>query len=167
LIIGYSKMETTTPQTETNNEFTMETLEIKLGELNRLVSSIRTETRALEKRMKKELKTAQKEAGKGRKNKKRSGNSNPSGFTKPAPISDDLATFLGKEKGVEMARTSVTKEINAYVRTHNLQDKTNGRKINPDQPLRTLLQLKDDDELTYFNLQKFMKPHYTVSASAK
>jgi chromatin remodeling complex protein RSC6 len=157
----------TTPQTETNNEFNMETLEVKLSELNRLVSSIRTQTRALEKRMKKELKTAQKEAGKGRKNKKRSGNSNPSGFTKPTPISDDLATFLGKEKGVEMARTSVTKEINAYVRTHNLQDKVNGRKINPDQPLKTLLQIKDDEELTYFNLQRFMKHHYVSAAVAK
>jgi chromatin remodeling complex protein RSC6 len=156
-----------TPQTETNNEFNMETLEVKLSELNRLVSSIRTQTRALEKRMKKELKTAQKEAGKGRKNKKRSGNSNPSGFTKPTPISDDLATFLGKEKGVEMARTSVTKEINAYVRTHNLQDKVNGRKINPDQPLKTLLQIKDDEELTYFNLQRFMKHHYVSAAVAK
>ena len=156
-----------TLQTETNNEFTMETLEVKLSELNRLVSSIRTQTRALEKRMKKELKTAQKEAGKGRKNKKRSGNSNPSGFTKPTPISDDLATFLGKEKGVEMARTSVTKEINAYVRFHNLQDKINGRKINPDQPLRTLLQIKDDEELTYFNLQRFMKHHYVSALLAK
>jgi chromatin remodeling complex protein RSC6 len=156
-----------TPQTETNNEFNMETLEVKLSELNRLVSSIRTQTRALEKRMKKELKTAQKEAGKGRKNKKRSGNSNPSGFTKPTPISDDLATFLGMEKGVEMARTSVTKEINAYVRTHNLQDKVNGRKINPDQPLKTLLQIKDDEELTYFNLQRFMKHHYVSAAVAK
>ena len=48
-----------------------------------------------------------------------------------SPITPELATFIGKPAGTEMARTDVTKEITAYVRAHNLQDKENGRKINP------------------------------------
>ena len=64
-----------------------------------------------------------------------------------------------------MARTDVTKEINAYIRTHNLQDKNNGRVIRADKKLSTLLKLKKDDELTYFNLQRFMSPHF-VKAEA-
>jgi chromatin remodeling complex protein RSC6 len=59
-----------------------------------------------------------------------------------------------------MARTDVTREINKYIRSHNLQDAGNGRKINPDQKLQTLLKLKKTDELTYFNLQRYMSPHF-------
>ena len=59
-----------------------------------------------------------------------------------------------------MARTEVTREINAYIRQHSLQDKENGRKIVPDLPLSKLLKLKKNDELTYFNLQRYMSPHF-------
>jgi upstream activation factor subunit UAF30 len=84
----------------------------------------------------------------------------PSGFTKPTPITPELATFLGKPAGTEMARTDVTKEINAYIQAHSLQDAANGRQINPDKKLATLLNVKKDDVLTYFNLQRFMSPHF-------
>ena len=85
-----------------------------------------------------------------------------------------LAKFLEKPVGTEMARTDVTREINKYIRFHNLQDKENGRKINPDGKLSSLLKLKKTDELTYFNLQRYMSPHFfkatkdvvTVTASA-
>jgi upstream activation factor subunit UAF30 len=59
-----------------------------------------------------------------------------------------------------MARTEVTRDINKYIRTHNLQDKDNGRKIIPDAKLAALLKLKKNDELTYFNLQRYMSPHF-------
>ena len=60
-----------------------------------------------------------------------------------------------------MARTDVTREINQYIRAHNLQDKDNGRKINPDKQLAQLLKLEDSSiDLTYFNLQKYMGPHF-------
>jgi chromatin remodeling complex protein RSC6 len=80
-------------------------------------------------------------------------------------ISDELAVFLGKAAGTEMARTAVSKEINAYIRTNQLQDKTNGRIIVPDAKLATLLKTQPSDELTYFNLQRFMKHHF-VKAEA-
>ena len=65
-----------------------------------------------------------------------------------------------------MARTEVTREINAYIRTNSLQDKKNGRKINPDSALSKLLKLKKTDELTYFNLQRYMSPHFAKAAPA-
>ena len=59
-----------------------------------------------------------------------------------------------------MARTEVTREINKYIREHKLQDKENGRKINPDKHLKKLLKIQNKEELTYFNLQKYMSPHF-------
>ncbi len=129
----------------------------KLQQLSVMISTLKSEYRALEKKWSREVKTAQKVSSK---RKRKAGNRAPSGFVKPTKISDELASFLGKEKGSEMARTEVTRDINKYIRTHNLQDKDNGRKINPDSKLATLLKLKKTDELTYFNLQRYMSPHF-------
>jgi upstream activation factor subunit UAF30 len=130
----------------------------KLSQLSTLLASLKVEYRTLEKRWVRELKTAQKSQAK---RKRKSGNRAPSGFVKPTKISDELAKFLEKPVGSEMARTDVTREINTYIRKHNLQDKENGRKINPDAKLQTLLKLKKTDELTYFNLQRYMSPHFS------
>jgi chromatin remodeling complex protein RSC6 len=77
-----------------------------------------------------------------------------------------LAAFLGKPEGSVLARTEVTREVNAYIRSQKLQDKDNGRKINPDAKLLKLLKLKKGDELTYFNLQKYMAAHFAKSTPA-
>jgi upstream activation factor subunit UAF30 len=129
----------------------------KLQQLSVMLSTLKSEYRALEKKWSREVKAAQKVSSK---RKRKAGNRAPSGFVKPTKISDELASFLGKEKGSEMARTEVTRDINKYIRTNNLQDKENGRKINPDTKLAALLKLKKTDELTYFNLQRYMSPHF-------
>ena len=128
-------------------------------------SALKAELRVIEKKTAKELKIAQKLTNK----KKRKGTRAPSGFVKPAPISNELADFLGLNHGSEMARTDVTREINKYIREHSLQDSNNGRKINPDKKLSTLLNVTPEIELTYFNLQKYMGPHFpkkTVEAAS-
>jgi upstream activation factor subunit UAF30 len=137
----------------------------KLQQLSTAISSIKTEFRTLEKKASRELKSAAK-ASQKRKRKDRKGNRSPSGFVKPTLISDELASFLGKDKGTEMARTEVTREINAYIRANSLQDKTNGRRINADTKLSSLLKLASGDELTYFNLQRYMSPHFAKSVPA-
>ena len=121
------------------------------------LNSVKAEYRALEKKMQRELKQANKITAK---KAKRKGARAPSGFVKPTKISDELANFLNKPVGSEMARTDVTREINAYIRANSLQDKDNGRKILPDKKLSTLLKLGKTDELTYFNLQRYMSHHF-------
>lgn len=140
-----------TPLAEKSLEFIA-----KLQQIGALITSLKTEYRTLEKVWSKELRVSQKSS----KRKKRSGNRAPSGFVKPTKISSELASFLEKPEGTEMARTAVTKDINTYIRANSLQDKSNGRKINPDAKLAALLKLGATDELTYFNLQKFMSPHF-------
>lgn len=135
----------------------------KLQQLAGFFNSVKTDFKLLEKLVSRELKNAQKITSR---RKKSSGNRQPSGFIKPTRISDELAQFLGKTIGTEMARTEVSKEINAYIVSHNLQDKTNGRKINADAKLASLLKLKKDDELTYFNLQRYMKYHFIKAEPA-
>ena len=151
--------ETEAPLAEQSVEFLA-----KLQQLGVLISSLKAEYRTLEKKWTREVKTAQKQSSK---RKRKAGNRAPSGFVKPTKISDELASFLGKEKGTEMARTDVTREINTYIRAHKLQDKDNGRKIIPDTKLATLLKLKKTDELTYFNLQKYMSPHFAKAVKAE
>ena len=126
-------------------------------------NSLKTELRSLEKATVKQLKIAQKLTNK----KRRKGTRAPSGFVRPSLISDELAKFLGKPSGTEMARTDVTREINKYIRANNLQDKENGRKINPDQQLTQLLKIEDSIDLTYFNLQKYMGPHFPKVVKAE
>jgi upstream activation factor subunit UAF30 len=135
----------------------------KLQQLGGLISSLKTEFRSLEKKASRELKTAAKAS---HKRKRKTGNRSPSGFVKPTLISDELAAFLGKGKGTQMARTEVTREINAYIRANQLQDKTNGRRINADTNLASLLKLNSGEELTYFNLQRYMSPHFAKSVAA-
>jgi len=135
----------------------------KMNQLSTLLSSMKNEYKFLDKAVARELKAAQKAS---QKKKRASGNRAPSGFVKPTLISDELAAFLGKDKGTELARTAVSKEINAYIRSAKLQDPTNGRKINPDAKLAKLLKLAKEDELTYFNLQRYMKHHFVKAAVA-
>jgi upstream activation factor subunit UAF30 len=144
---------------DTDADLTKQSAEFssKIQQLCVLLSSVKTDYRALEKKWMRLVKNAQKVSSK---RKRKAGNRAPSGFVKPTKISDELASFLGKEKGSEMARTEVTRDINKYIRTNNLQDKENGRKIIPDSKLATLLKLNQSDELTYFNLQKYMSPHF-------
>jgi chromatin remodeling complex protein RSC6 len=129
----------------------------KLQQLVGLFSTVKSDFKTLEKAMAREMKIAAKASSKKRRN---NGNRKPSGFVKPTRISDELANFLGKEIGSEMARTEVSKEINAYIQSHSLQDKKNGRIIHPDAKLTKLLKVEKEDELTYFNLQRYMKHHF-------
>ena len=129
----------------------------KIQQLGAVISGLKSEYRALEKRWTRELKISAKNSNKKR---KRAANRAPSGFVKPTKISDELASFLDKPTGSEMARTEVTRDINLYIRSNSLQDKANGRKINPDSKLAELLKIDAGEELTYFNLQKYMSRHF-------
>jgi len=87
------------------------------------------------------------------------GTKQPSGFAKPAAISKDLAKFLGVKSDILLARTEVTKRVNLYIKTNDLQNPENRRIIVPDGKLRKLLN-NGDEQVTYFNLQRYMKVHF-------
>lgn len=135
----------------------------KLQQLVSLFSTVKNDFKTLEKSVAREMKLAAKASSKKRRSNV---NRKPSGFVKPTKISKELADFLGKDHGVEMARTEVSREINAYILAHKLQDKNNGRIIHPDSKLTKLLKIGKDDELTYFNLQRYMKHHFQKASDA-
>ena len=152
-------VEATEPQADPSASMALKLSEFsaKLQQMVGLFSAVKNDFKTLEKSVTRELKTAMKASAKKRRN---TGNRKPSGFIKPTRISDELAHFLGKTVGTEMARTEVSKEINAYIQQHKLQDKNNGRIIHADPKLSKLLKLSKEDELTYFNLQRYMKHHF-------
>jgi chromatin remodeling complex protein RSC6 len=90
----------------------------------------------------------------------------PCGFALPVPVSNKMCDFLGVPHGTEVARTSVTKEINNYIKTHNLQSPENKKHIIPDETLSKLLMEEYPTPLTHFNFQKFINHHFLKSAAS-
>jgi chromatin remodeling complex protein RSC6 len=91
-----------------------------------------------------------------------------SGITKPVPISDELAVFLGVAPGTMVPRNEVTKGVSAYVRKNDLSDPANRQRfVLNSKPeglvLKTLLGNPSED-VTYFNLQRYLKHHYILGA---
>lgn len=81
-------------------------------------------------------------------------------FLKLRPISDELSTFMGLPSKSQRSQTDVTKFISNYVKTHNCFDPNFKRRIIPDAKLTKLLRIKDGQEVTYLNLQSFLKVHF-------
>ena len=81
-------------------------------------------------------------------------------FLKLRPITDELATFMGLPSKSQKSQTDVTKFIATYVKTHKCFDPTFKRRILPDAKLGKLLRVKDGQEVTYLNLQSFLKVHF-------
>lgn len=89
----------------------------------------------------------------------------PSGFAKPTPLSAEMCEFLGMPMGSELARTEVTKRVLAYVKDNELQNKDNKRVIEVDAKLKALLKPSDDEQVTYFSIQRLLKVHYPPKAA--
>ena len=85
-------------------------------------------------------------------------------FLKLRPISDELSSFMGLPAKSQRSQTDVTKFISNYVKTHNCFDPNFKRRIIPDNKLAKLLRVKDGQEVTYLNLQSFLKVHFIKTA---
>jgi len=83
-----------------------------------------------------------------------------SGFAKPTLLSDEMYDFLGLSKGTLVGRNDVTRKLNEYVLANNLRDVKDRRILTPDSKMRTLLNIKEGDSLSYFNIQKYIKHHF-------
>lgn len=147
------------PQNTVENyaeEFTHLVEQLKV--LQNSLKELTVYTSKLEKRVAKDQKVLQKRVN--GKRKRTNNSASPSGFSKPGPVSDELRNFLKLGDGELIARTEVTKRINTYCKEHGLQGKDDKRVLKPDKTLKTLLRLGKNDELTFFNLQKYMKVHF-------
>lgn len=161
-----SKSESSECQFNDNREKTDELLKTLIESVQEriasdkvLLSNLREFNRHLV-RERKEVEKIVKKMSKGQGKKRRGGNKSPGGFTKPAPLSVPMCSFLEVPEGTELPRTEVTRRVNMYVKANNLQNPENKKQILPDRKLGSLLYLSDTDELTYFNLQRYMKIHF-------
>tara|TARA_B100001093_G_C26686081_1_gene952689 strand:- start:182 stop:781 length:600 start_codon:yes stop_codon:yes gene_type:complete len=127
--------------------------------MNQMAREFKSRVTKLQKTVAKEHKQLEKRI-RGKKRRATNPDAPPSGFAKPGPVSDELRKFLGLSKDELIARTEVTKAINEYCKKHSLQNESDKRKILPDAPLRKLLKMKKSDDLTFFNLQTYLKVHF-------
>jgi chromatin remodeling complex protein RSC6 len=120
------------------------------------INGIQHQLKQLEKNVKKQMKGLKKDIIKS----KNKGNRKPSGFAKPSKVTKELCEFMNKTEGTEIARTEVTRALVAYIKTNKLENESNSKIITPDQKLKFLLGIEDGQELTYFNIQKYMNKHF-------
>jgi len=159
---------TTQNTTPVDSEPTDEVCEQFSGVLSTLssfrsqITMLQNQVRALEKTVGKQMRTYARESKKN----KNKGNRKPSGFAVPTKISDELCLFMQKPKGSTAARTEVTQYIIKYIKDNDLQWIENRKIIKPNDDLKILLNIKENDEVTYFNIQRFMNKHFIKSEAA-
>ena len=85
-------------------------------------------------------------------------------FLVQRPLTDELCSFMGLKSGEKRSQTEVTKFISGYVKQHNCFDPNFKRRILPNSALAKLLRVSDKDEVTYLNLQSFLKVHFIKTA---
>ena len=147
---------------------------VALGEkLKALGADLQTRLREATKAVQDAIKAAKREARDGKKKKRK----NPeemtaeerkvwearranTAFLVQRPLTDELAAFMGLKAGEKRSQTEVTKFISGYVKQHNCFDPTFKRRILPNAALAKLLRVSDKDEVTYLNLQSFLKVHF-------
>ena len=120
------------------------------------INTLQNTIKQLEKDVKKQMNGLKKEVLKT----KNKGNRSPSGFAKPSKVTKELCDFMNRSEGSEIARTEVTKALVSYIKENKLENSTNRKIILPDNKLKYLLGLEDGQELTFFNIQKYMNKHF-------
>lgn len=148
---------------------TFEKFELLIKDFNALMEG----TKSISARMK----VLQKEVNKSSRSKRTSkpvdpdAPKRPSALQKPISISNELCKFLGFDLDTEHSRQEVTSAINSYIKTNNLQNPENRRFILLEGSveatnLKTLLR-DPDQPVTFFNIQRYLKPHYPMSEKEK
>ena len=129
----------------------LDTVSVLMAQLKTVQGDIKTLQKNYTKLLKEHDKT---------KNKSKKTNRKPSGFAKPSALTPEMTEFLGLDKDVEMPRNEVTKLINKYIVDNDLRDQSDKRKILPDEKLTNLLGWDGKEQVSYFNLQKYIKQHF-------
>lgn len=146
--------------------------DLLLKDFNSLTETLKT--------MNVRLKTLQKDVNKAMKSGKRpkrvtevdpNAPKKISALQRPVVISNELCSFLGFSENTEHSRQEVTSSINNYIKTNNLQDPNNRRFIlldtTPEAKKLKVLLRDPDQPVTFFNIQRYLKPHYPPSEKDK
>ena len=155
-----NKKDTTEAQLDDEIFVQFDQLVTQLNQMKTQITGIQQNIKQLEKSVKKQMKGLKKEVTKT----KNKGNRQPSGFAKPSKVTKELCEFMNKAEGSEIARTEVTRALVAYIKENKLENTENSKIISPDHKLKMLLGLDDSQELTYFNIQKYMNKHFVKNA---
>lgn len=95
--------------------------------------------------------------------KRENSSSNNSGFLKPVKISSEMAKFTGWDVNELKSRVDVTKYLCNYIRENSLQNPKDRRQIIADPKLAKLIKFdskKENEPLTYYRLQTYLKSHF-------
>lgn len=96
-----------------------------------------------------------------KKNKNKSNEKrHPSGFAVPYKLSEELYSFLNINNGEKVPRNDVTRMINEYITKNSLRDEKDKRIIKPNNELHKIFNSSNEDSITYFNLQSYIKHHF-------
>jgi len=148
------------PVADSSIENVMQVLADKIGSLTGLIKDIQSSLKPVLKehdKLRKIVERIQKKRDNARKS--------PSGFAKPNKISDELCDFIGVPHGTEKSRTDITRYINAYVKEHNLNKPTNRRIILPDEKLKKILKINNEEDVTFFVLQRLISHHFPAAGT--
>ena len=142
---------------ESNLESLFEEMYKTISNFKKVYLAFRCKLKTLKKQVKRENKQLNKKLNKLKLNKKIK---KPSGFAKPVPITKELCEFLGKPEDTLVNRTEVTRFIIKYIKDNHLQSISEKKRIIPDDKLQHLLDVDSTEEITYFNIQKYMNQHF-------
>jgi chromatin remodeling complex protein RSC6 len=145
-----------TPSTETQ----FNSLLLDLSNIKTLINDMQLKVKLLEKSVIKTNKDNEKEIERKKKEMIKLNQPQPSGFDVPVAISNEMCVFMNKPIGTLVSRPYVAEYMLNYISINKLQDMTNRKKINYNDILQKLLQLKSDEQLSYFNLQKYLNKHF-------
>ena len=129
----------------------------KVAAINREVRELQSIGRTLERDFTQVIRVITKQKSKNKSNME---NRPLSGFAMPSLLSKELYSFLNIEEGTRIPRKDVTRKLNEYIKEHNLRDEKDKRRITPDASLMKIFGCKETDNVTYFNLQTYMKHHF-------
>ena len=155
-----STVAATEATTETAVVSPHDTLETLANDMIKMAKSLLETARQAKKEHAKVVKKA--EQGGKKRRAKSDGESTHSNsvFLQPSKISPALASFCGVSADTMLSRTESTRKIAAYIKEHDLQNPENRREIRADATLTALFALTSEDKLNYFNLQRYIKPHF-------
>ena len=78
-------------------------------------------------------------------------------------ISEELCNFIGVPYGTKKSQADITRYIYIYIKEHNLNKPTNRRIIIPDDKLKKILKINNEEEVTFFLLQRLISHHFPTT----